>query len=52
LKKDSTPDVALKQIKERRYSAALSDCTGPKLAIGIAYDSKKKEHHVKIEDIT
>jgi hypothetical protein len=51
LKKDSTPDVALKQIKEKRYALALQDYTGQKLAIGISYDSKLKEHHVKIEEI-
>jgi type I site-specific restriction endonuclease len=51
LKKDATPDVALKQIREKRYALALKDYTGQKLAIGITYDSKLKEHHVKIEDI-
>lgn len=51
LKKDSTADEALKQIKEKRYALALKDYTGQKLAIGISYDSKQKQHHVKIEDI-
>ena len=51
LKKDSTPDEALKQIKEKRYPLALKDYTGQKLAIGITYDSKQKQHHVKIEEI-
>ncbi len=51
LKKDSTPDEALKQIQEKRYALALKDCTGQKLAIGIAYDSKLKKHSVKIEDV-
>ena len=51
LKKDSTPDEALKQIKEKRYPLALKDYTGTKLAIGITYDSKQKQHHVKIEEI-
>ncbi len=51
LKKDSTPDEALKQIQEKRYALALKDYTGQKLAIGIAYDSKLKKHSVKIEDI-
>ena len=51
LKKDSTADEALKQIKEKRYALALKDYTGQKLAIGIAYDSKQKQHCVKIEEI-
>ena len=50
LKKNSTPDEALKQIKEKRY-AALKDYTGQKLAVGISYDEKLKKHSVKIEDI-
>lgn len=51
LKKDSTPEEALKQIKEKRYGLALKDYTGQKLAVGISYDSKLKNHKVKIEDI-
>ncbi len=51
LKKDSTPEEALKQIKEKRYALALKDYTGQKLAVGIIYDSKQKQHHVKIEEI-
>ncbi len=51
LKKDSTPDEALKQIKEKRYPLALKDYTGTKLAVGITYDSRLKQHHVKIEKV-
>ena len=51
LKKDSTPDEALAQIKEKRYALALKDYTGQKLAVGISYDSKLKNHKVKIEEI-
>ena len=51
LKKDSTPDEALKQIKEKRYALALKEYTGQKLAVGISYDSKQKQHHIKIEEI-
>ena len=51
LKKDSTPDEALKQIKEKRYALALKDYVGEKLAIGITYDIKQKRHRVKIEEI-
>lgn len=51
LKKDSTPDEALKQIHEKRYPLALKDYMWQKLAIGISYDSKLKNHKVKIKDI-
>ena len=51
LKKDSTADEALKQIREKRYALALKDYTGRKLAVGISYDSRQKKHHVKIEEI-
>ena len=51
LKKNSTPDVALKQIREKKYANALNDYTGKKLAIGISYDEKLKNHKVKIEEI-
>ena len=51
LKKDSTPEEALKQIKEKRYPLALKDYTGQKLAVGITYDCKQKQHHIKIEEI-
>ena len=51
LKKGSTPDEALKQIREKRYALALKDYTGQKLAVGISYDGKLKTHKVKIEDI-
>ncbi len=43
LKKNSTPDEALKQIHEKRYSLALKDYTGRKLAVGISYDEKLKK---------
>ena len=51
LKKDSTPEEALKQIKEKNYALALRDYTGEKFAIGISYDGKQKHHRVKIEEI-
>lgn len=43
LKKNSTPDEALKQIHEKRYVLALKDYTGRKLAVGIFYDEKLKK---------
>ena len=51
LKKNSTPKETLKQIKEKRYSDSLKDYTDQKLAVGISYDSKLKNHKIKIEDI-
>ena len=51
LKKNSSPEEALKQIKEKRYADSLKNYTGQKLAIGISYDSKLKNHKIKIEDI-
>lgn len=51
IKKDSTPEQAFKQIKEKRYPLVLKDYTGQKLVVGIIYDSKQKQHKVKIEDI-
>ena len=52
LKKNSMPDEALKQIREKRYVTALRDYTGKKLAVGISYDEKLKNHKVKIEEIS
>ena len=51
LKKDSTPEDAIRQIRERRYVEALDDCTGEKFAVGIVYDSKNKNHKIKIENL-
>ena len=51
LKKNSTPDEALKQIKEKRYATALKGYNGLKLAVGISYDEKLKKQSLKIEDI-
>ena len=51
LKKDSTPEDAIRQIRERRYVEALDDCTGEKFAVRIVYDSKNKNHRIKIENL-
>ncbi|GHV24190.1 hypothetical protein FACS189465_0960 [Clostridia bacterium] len=51
LKRNSTPDKALEQIRKNRYALALKDYTGKKLAIGISYDNKVKNHKIKIEEI-
>ena len=52
LKKNSTPEEALKQIKEKRYVDSLKDYTGQKLAVEISYDTKLKNHKIKIKDIS
>ena len=51
LKKNSTPEQALKQIRDRRYDRTLKDYTGKKFAVGIGYDKKLKKHRVKFEDL-
>ncbi|MBQ6144020.1 MAG: AAA family ATPase [Clostridia bacterium] len=51
LKKNSTPEEALKQIREKKYALALRNYTGTKFAVGISWDKKTKEHKIKIEDI-
>ena len=38
LKKNSTPEKALKQIKDKRYAMSLREYTGKKFAVGISYD--------------
>jgi len=49
LKKNSTPEEALKQIFEKRYYEALKGYTGLKLAIGISYDSNLKKHSISLK---
>ena len=53
LKKDEIVDVALNQIKEKEYVKKFrSEYKNKKvLAVAICYDSKKKEHNCKIEEI-
>lgn len=53
LKKDELPDVAIKQILEKEYVQKFkNENEGKKvLAIAICYDSKKKEHQCKIQEI-
>ena len=51
LKKNSTPEKALKQIRDKRYAMSLREYTGKKFAVGISYDENFKNHKVKIEDI-
>ena len=53
LKKDEIPEVAINQIKEKEYIQKFKlENQGKKvLAVAICYDSKKKEHNCKIEEI-
>ena len=57
LKANSTPEEALKQIRNKNYMQSLRNIRGPKLAIGISYDSKNTNeddnriHYVKIEEL-
>ena len=48
---NSTPEKALKQIRDKRYAMSLREYTGKKFAVGISYDENFKNHKVKIEDI-
>ncbi|WP_366936704.1 hypothetical protein [uncultured Clostridium sp.] len=52
LKKDDTCENALNQIKEKEYVQKFrNEYEGRVLAAAICYDSKKKEHQCKIEEI-
>ncbi len=52
LKADSTPETAIVQIKEREYSEKLKkENVENILMVGIGYDTNKKEHQCKIEEI-
>ena len=53
LKKDSSPEVAIKQIIEKEYSQKFikENVKNKILAVAICYDSKTKEHKCKVEEI-
>ncbi len=53
LKKDSSPKVAINQIKEKEYFEKFKkeNADSKILAVGICYNSKTKEHECKIEEI-
>lgn len=52
LKVDASPETAIRQIQEKEYCEKLKNESVKKiLAIGITYDSTKKEHQCKIEEI-
>ena len=56
LKTDSTPEEAIRQIKNKNYALCFQGkfgkeprYTGRILAVGISYDKKSKKHSCKIE---
>ena len=56
LKVDQTPDIAIRQIKDKKYAlkfngklAEKERYTGRILAVGISYDKQKKKHSCKVE---
>ncbi len=53
LKKDEVPEVAINKIREKEYIQKFKAENEGKevLAVAICYDSKKKEHYCKIEEI-
>lgn len=51
LKKDSSADSAIEQIKRRQYTEKIKDYSGKALLVGISYNSKDKTHSCVIEDI-
>lgn len=58
LKVDSTPEAAIRQIRERGYALRFRGkqggqprCTGRILAVGISYDKKAKKHSCRVEEV-
>ena len=51
LKWDKSAGGAIEQIKEKRYTAALSEYQGNILLVGINYDKTSKKHFCKIEKV-
>ncbi len=49
LKRNDSPESAIKQIKEKKYFDSLSHYSGDLLFVGIDYDEKKKTHTCRIE---
>lgn len=53
LKADSTPEAAIRQIKDKEYSEKLrKEMVETILMVGINYNTDAKEHQCKIEEIT
>ncbi len=51
LKHNKSPESAIAQIKEKKYSESLQKYSGDILLVGITYDDDKK-HYCKIEKLT
>lgn len=58
LKVDSTPEAAIRQIRDRNYALRFKGRLGEKpkytgriLAVGISYDRKSKHHFCRIEEL-
>ena len=49
LKRNSSTESALKQIREKRYFDSLGNWQGDILFVGVNYDEKTKAHGCKIE---
>ena len=49
LKRNSCPDSALEQIRNRQYYDSLNHYQGKLLFVGINYNEKEKKHTCKIE---
>ena len=47
---DKTADTAIRQIKDRRYTGALSGYHDKILLVGICYDPDNKSHSCEIEE--
>ena len=51
LKWDKTAEGAIKQIKEKNYSASVEQYNGEIILVGINYNKKSKKHKCIIEHI-
>ncbi len=49
LKRNSSPDSALEQIRRRQYPEGLEKYKGNMVLVGISYSEDTKEHYAKIE---
>ena len=49
LKWDKTAEGAISQIKSKGYAAALKECKGNILLVGINYEKKSIKHECRIE---
>ena len=51
VKADSTPEAAIRQIKEREYAQKLKrEGVSRILLVGISYDTARKEHRCSIQE--